>query len=114
MALRCSMGLGLVAAVVVLGACAPLDRGPQLPQAVPSAGQALARELGLTADALQLISLSPEQWSDTCLGLPQAGEACEPAVVPGWRITFNVYGESYVYRADLGGNDVRMEPTGGE
>ena len=64
----------------------------------------------MSGDVVQLVSLAREEWPNTCLGLPQEGENCDPLPTPGWRITFSIYGELHVYRSDLGGNVVRPEP----
>src|SRR5687768_7486332 len=48
----------------------------------------LASQLGLDAGDLVLAGEKPAEWPDGCLGLPQFGEACTEAIVPGWAFNF--------------------------
>ncbi len=56
-----------------------------------------------------ILSISEQNWPDGCLGLPRGKEGCTTAIVPGWRITVSDRMQSWTYRTDLTGNNVRLE-----
>lgn len=78
-------------------------------EALPAARDALADFLGVDAETLEMEKIEDAEWPDGCLGLGQPDEGCLAAITPGYAITFNVDGESYVVRTDLEGNAVRVE-----
>lgn len=78
-------------------------------EALGPARAALADFLGVDEDALEMERIEDAEWSDGCLGLGGPDESCLAAITPGYAITFNVGGESYVVRTDLEGNAVRVE-----
>jgi hypothetical protein len=110
----------LVIALTLLGALAlaacnapgttPTPEAEQVAgQALAAARAALADFLGVDEDALELEKIEDAEWSDSCLGLGGPAESCLAAITPGYAITFNVAGESYVVRTDLEGIAVRVE-----
>ncbi len=78
-------------------------------EALPPARAALADFLGVDEDAIELEKVEDAEWSDSCLGLGGPAESCLAEITPGFAITFNVEGESYIVRTDLQGNAVRVE-----
>ncbi|MBN1260345.1 MAG: hypothetical protein JXB35_06650, partial [Anaerolineae bacterium] len=48
----------------------------------------LAETLEMRVDALQLVSVKAETWSDASLGCPQPGMVYAQVVTPGWRFIF--------------------------
>ena len=70
----------------------------------------LASQLGLQAEALVLAGEKPAEWPDGCLGLPQFGEACTEAIVPGWAFSFEAAGQAYEVRTDDSGVNIRLAP----
>ena len=78
-------------------------------QALSAASTALADFLGVDEDALELEKIEDAEWGDSCLGLGGPAESCAAVITPGYTITFNVDGESYVVRTDLEGIAVRAE-----
>ncbi|MCH7718075.1 MAG: hypothetical protein IIB21_01270 [Chloroflexi bacterium] len=97
---------------------------PQLGGATPSADTACTREETLTpviaaCEALaelfgrdlgeiDTVSVTPQEWPDACLGLPEAGEACAQVITPGYVVTLDLDGDVSVYRTDEGAN-VRLD-----
>jgi hypothetical protein len=77
------------------------------PPAVTAAIRSLAQELGLDPGAIQVMDYEEVDWPDTCLGLPEPGEACGEAITAGWRVTLQAGGETYELRTDLIGSEVR-------
>jgi 2C-methyl-D-erythritol 2,4-cyclodiphosphate synthase len=79
------------------------------PAAVEAARQALAQELGISPDQIEVVQVEEEEWPDACLGLPEPGEFCATVITPGYRVILEAEGEQYEVRTDLEGDIVRME-----
>lgn len=87
------------------------DRANQLPRSVANTVRRdLSRRVGIPPEKLKIIKYSRETWSDGCLGLGGLNELCSAALVPGWRITLSDGRSSWVYRTDLEGLVLRLEP----
>ena len=65
--------------------------------------------LGVPVESIQLESIEPMEWPDSCLGLGGPDESCAQAVTPGWLLVFSADGQEYRFRADQTGT-VRQEP----
>ena len=77
---------------------------------IATAAQAdLAQRLGLPAEAVTLLSVTPAQWPDACLGLPAPDEACAEMIVEGFRVVLEAEGRTYTYRTDREGQHMRLE-----
>lgn len=50
---------------------------------------------------------SRETWSDGCLGLGGPAESCPEALTEGWQIEAIYQNQSFFYRTDLSGNQIR-------
>lgn len=83
----------------------PVDATP----AVAAAASDLARQLGLEAGAIDVVSAEPMTWPDGCLGLALPGEACLQAITPGFRVAVQADGRTYFYRSDESGQILRQE-----
>lgn len=94
---------------------APLEGEEQVAaEALPLARAALAAFLGVAEESLELEKIEDAEWSDSCLGLGGPAESCLAAITPGYAITFNAGGESYIVRTDLTGEAVRVEAAYGQ
>jgi len=71
------------------------------PGVVQLARQALANELGLTAENISISRIEPTRWEDTCLEMPASGETCEPAEIEGYLVEMKAAGQEYTYHTDL-------------
>ena len=74
-----------------------------MPVAVQSARQALAKVLGVTSDALQVVSYEAVDWPDGCLGVAQKGMMCTDMVTPGYRVILGADKQQWEYRTDKTG-----------
>ncbi len=81
------------------------------PAAVEAARAWLATHLGLAVEDISVVGQKEAEWPDGCLGLPQLGEACTEALVPGWAISLEANGQSYEVRTDATGATVRLVPA---
>ena len=66
--------------------------------------------LGVPVESIQLQSIEPMEWPDSCLGLGGPDESCAQAVTPGWLLVFTADGQEYRFRADQTGTVIRREP----
>jgi len=72
--------------------------------------QALAEELDVSLETLQLHAIEETQWTDSCLGAPQPDEVCITAITPGFGGILIVEGTVYEFRSDLDITQVRIIP----
>jgi hypothetical protein len=69
---------------------------------------ALADQLGVGEDEIEVVSAVMTEFSDSCLGLGQANESCLQAITPGWLIVLDAGGQTYELHTDETGQQVRM------
>lgn len=117
---RMGLKYSLMLMVLFLAACSPGDNipatavpatvgAPGLPPAVVlDAQQWLATELNIPIEELQIVEMSQEQWSDSCLGLGGPNEICAQVITPGWRVIFEANGMRYEVRTDETGSTIRL------
>lgn len=79
--------------------------------AVLAAQAALAEQLQVSVDQVQVQNVEPTTWPDGCLGLAQPQEMCAQQLTPGYRITLEANGVTYTVRTDESGTDVRLDAT---
>ena len=112
----------LVCAGLLLAACTtsstdvpPTQVNPALEDALPADVALTIRNqiselLGVPIESIQIEKLEKMDWPNSCLGLPQADEACAEAITPGWLLTFNIDGQEFRFRANETGTVIRQEP----
>ena len=80
---------------------------------VLAAKSALAEQLGIYIDAIQLADIQSIQWPDSCLGIQKAGIMCAFHVVDGYRVTLSANGKTYEVRSNLDGSQIVLVPGQG-
>ncbi|NLF66123.1 MAG: hypothetical protein GX579_16145 [Chloroflexi bacterium] len=87
------------------------DPTTELPAAAVRAREALAAELGVDLEAVEVVRFTQEEWTDSCLGLGGPAEACLQVITPGWLVVLHVAGEeaNYAARTDETGEVVRFD-----
>jgi hypothetical protein len=75
-----------------------------IPAAVSAAQQTLALKLGVSSEAIHMLSFAQMTWRDSCLGVENIGQACLDVLTPGYQITLQANGEQYIYHSDERGN----------
>lgn len=65
---------------------------------------AIAAELGVAVETLDVISVEPRDWPDTSLGCPRPGEAYADVITPGHLVVVEANGERIEFHTDLRGN----------
>lgn len=89
---------------------APSDRTNNLPRSVANAVlQDLSRREGIPTAKLKITEFSRKTWSDGCLGLAQLEEICTLAIVAGWRVVVTDGSQTWIYRTDSTGQNIRLE-----
>jgi hypothetical protein len=68
---------------------------------------AIAAELGVAEETIQVVSVEPRDWPDTSLGCPREGEVYAEVITPGYEIVVVAEGEEVVFHADREGAVVR-------
>ena len=61
------------------------------------ARQDLSHRLGVSSDSISLARVEKVEWPDTSLGNPQPGGLYAQMLVPGFKLTLEAHGQSYLY-----------------
>jgi hypothetical protein len=80
------------------------------PRPVRLAVEALARDLGVSPDAVTVADVERVEWPDACLGVREPGRLCAQVITPGLKITLVAAGRTSVYHSDLEERVVRAAP----
>ena len=91
------------AATVVPSAAAT----PTLSGATAQLVAAIAADLGVPPESVQVIAVEPRDWPDTSLGCPQPGMLYAQVITPGYLVLVEVSGERIEYHTDERGTVVR-------
>jgi hypothetical protein len=86
-----------------------LDLSPEAENVAMVVRQMLMQQLQVDFDDIQVVSVEAVEWTDGCLGLGGPAESCLQAIVPGYRVTLSVEGQTYIYRTDAEANAIRLE-----
>jgi hypothetical protein len=71
---------------------------------VIAAREALAAVTGRTVEEIEVVSVTPKQWPDACLGIQRSGEVCAQVITPGYEVVLRLDGNVAIYRTDEGTN----------
>lgn len=77
-----------------------------LPPVAQAARLWLVDRLKVDLNAIQIISVTPEDWPDGCLGVRKANEMCTSIIVPGYRIIVTVNGKNMELRTNQDGKAI--------
>jgi hypothetical protein len=80
-----------------------------VPAGVSAARKQLAADLNIQENMILIETAFERQWSDSCLGLGGPAESCLQAITPGYEVTMQAGGTTYVYRTTMDGTAVRKE-----
>ena len=76
--------------------------GGEKEQMVAKVKADLASRLGISQDAISVVSAEAVTWNDSSLGCPIAGMMYTQVLTPGYQIILMANGAEYDYRTDLG------------
>lgn len=68
----------------------------------------LAAQLNVNVEDIEIVSVTPQTFNDSCLGLGGPNESCLQALTEGFVITAQVNGQTYTVNASLDGSAIRM------
>lgn len=77
--------------------------------AITAAKAHAANDLTTTEKAVNLITITNEDWPDSCLGLAEENELCAMMITAGYEITLDADGETLTYRTDQNGAMVKRD-----
>lgn len=80
-----------------------------VPDAVSNARQLASELSGAPLGESIVMSAYEKEWPNGCLGLPEADEFCTQAITPGYEVTVEASGETYVFRTNQDGSVIRRE-----
>jgi len=69
----------------------------------------ISRRMRIPQNRLSLANAVRQNWPDSCLGLAQSGEVCGRVLVDGWQLEITDGRDTWVYRTDLEGRNIRLE-----
>ncbi len=78
---------------------------PEQPLLAPDAAEKaavaqLAKNLGIPASGVKVVSAAVVEWPDSCLGVPQQGVMCAQIVMPGYLFVLEADGRQYEYHSN--------------
>jgi hypothetical protein len=85
-----------------------MPRLPDAERAFAAARLALAARLGVDELAIRRVEVTPQQWSDACLGVARAGQMCAQVITSGWIVVMETGGRQYTAHTDQEGTQVRL------
>lgn len=90
--------LSIAIAALVAGACAGAQSipNPAETDVAKLAVAALAKDLGIAADKIQVDTVRTVNWPDSSIGCPQPGRAYMQVITPGHKVSLRADGRIYV------------------
>lgn len=79
-----------------------------IPAPVAAARDDLARRFERDPTEIQFISVTSQQWPDSCLGVPEEDEVCAQVITPGYEVVLGLSGNEYTFRTNGDGTIVRF------
>ena len=76
--------------------------------AVVATRQDLAARLEQAPEDVQVVSVTPTEWPDACLGAGEEDEVCAEVITPGYEVVLRLNETQYTYRTDQTGANVRF------
>ena len=116
------VAVGITSLSIMMVSCTTISDSPVTPSPeVKSSQDSLPNSLAnsvieevssqteISPKKLSIIETRRETWSDGCLGLGQLNELCTQALVEGWQIIISDGDQTWTYRSDLEGQNLRLE-----
>ena len=88
-------------------AMSPVAGTPSIPADAAPLIAAIAADLGLPPESVQVITIEPRDWPDSSLGCPQPDMLYAQVVTPGYLVLVDVSGQQLEYHTDERGTVVR-------
>ncbi len=107
-----AIGMAILApiSVLLLPIAAAVGQTNVLPKGVVnSIDRDMVQRFKVPLASIKVQNFSAQAWPDGCLGLGKTDEVCTQAVVNGWLVEATDGSQSYVYRTDNIGKNLRSE-----
>jgi len=78
-----------------------------VPAGVGAAREQLSQTLNTEESKIVIMTAFEKEWSDSCLGLGGPAESCAAVITPGFEVSMQAGGKTYVYRTNNEGTAVR-------
>lgn len=85
----------------------PTDTGSQ-DKAVAAVKEFAAQDLNAPLKDVSIVSVAKREWSNSCMGLEQEGEACAEVITPGYEITVQTKVKYRIYRTNTDGSIIKI------
>lgn len=79
------------------------------PQVAGEIQNQVSEMLGVSLEDIQIEKVEQMDWPNSCLGLPEEGEACTDVITPGWLVIYSINGQEFRYRVNDTGTVIRQE-----
>jgi putative hemolysin len=79
-------------------------------QVVGAARAVLEKKLSVKTSQINLVSILPVRWRDSCLGVAGPDEMCAQIITPGFKVVLSTNGQNYTFHTDQIGKNIRQEP----
>ncbi len=79
---------------------------------VTAVSRDIIRTYQVPQSQLRVVNFSQQTWSDSCFGLGTLTQLCGQGMVQGWRVTMTDGRQTWTYRTDVTGRNIRQETTG--
>ena len=79
-----------------------------LPAPVAAARDYLAEIFERDPVEIQVVSVTSQQWPDSCLGVPEEDEVCAQVITPGYEVVLGLSENEYIFRTNGDGTIVRL------
>lgn len=83
-----------------------------VPQGVGAVRKAVARRLGVGEGSVIILEAQERTWPDSCLGFLSKEVLCAQVITPGYRVTLQAKGETFIYRTNADGSTMQEESRG--
>jgi hypothetical protein len=70
----------------------------------------LARQLGIDPKSIEVVSVSPVEWPNSCLGVPIKGVMCMDVITPGYIGILEANGIQYEFHSNQRGEQIHFIP----
>jgi hypothetical protein len=82
-----------------IGTPTPFNGG-NYPAVVLKARDALAANMNVSTEKIEVIKFEPVNWPDGCLGVSKPGVMCAMVITPGYRVILRLDNFDYEYHTD--------------
>lgn len=74
---------------------------PKAEKVVNLAKEALSQKAGVSTEEIKVLAIEEVDWPNTALGCPQPGMFYAQVITPGYKITLESQGKTYLYHSDF-------------